>query len=110
MKLKLAILTLPLLMIIWSAQGTQPEKIKSNPQNPLIFFSVDQIYEVPGLADAITQDQSRLFLQKDQQYYTIEFPWMGYIFRITGTYQQWTDFFSPVWLRPATKQSGNRID
>jgi len=71
------------------------DKKHDHPVNKqIINLSFDMAIQNPGLVAAMHLQLNDNFLSVNQQTYTVDVLYMGYIVRITGTYAQWSSFFS----------------
>ena len=71
------------------------DKKHEHPVNKqIINLSFDLAIQNPGLVAAMKLQLNDNFLSINQQTYTVDVLYMGYIVRITGTYAQWLSFFN----------------
>ncbi len=63
----------------------------------VIELSFEEAIQDQGLATAMNIQLTKEFLRNDFPIYTAEVTYAGYLFRISGTYNQWNWFFQRGW-------------
>jgi len=76
------------------------------PPKNVIYVSLQQAVQNPGLLFAMKQQLDPGFLSTNQQSYTVSVNYQHYRFMITGTYEEWKLFFSPLKWGPPPIESG----
>jgi hypothetical protein len=71
------------------------------PPKNVIYLTLQQAVQNPGLLAAMKQQLDPGFLNTNQPSYTVSVNYQQYIVMITGTYQQWKLFFTPKWGSPS---------
>ena len=110
--LKLAVIAVLLTFSVVNIAKSDGFGTIKDPKN-VVSLTLQQAVQVPGLVVAMNQQLNPGFLNTNQQYYTVSVSTPQYIFKITGTYQEWKLFFSPKWGTPAEsgfKKIGPSID
>lgn len=105
----LKLILIALLVSVAYVAETSAGSFKTDPNKNKVYISVSQVNHVPGLAEAMQRSLNPNFLKKDMQSYTVTFYWLNIIYVVSGSYEQWADFFWPKVVMPGTQRSDKRV-
>ena len=98
-----------ILMIALSIQAFAGN-FKANPQKKVIYINIISALNNPELSEAIHDQVDYNLLNRNQQIYTVNITLDNYIYKVSGTYEQWVWFFSPEIQNLGTQRSELRLD
>lgn len=81
---------------------------QTTPNKKVIEINVLQAMSNPALYEATRTQVNHNMFVKDLQVYTAKVVFLNYIFYISGTYEQWTWFFSPRLENVGKKRTDSR--
>ena len=73
----------------------------------VIELTFEEAIEDHGLATAMNIQLGKEFLNNEFPVYTAEVTYAGYLFRISGTYNQWNWFFQRGWKLVSSSNQNN---